>query len=70
MPEKYFEQIMTAAGDFGFGPEEVDGSDFKTTMFQDSFGAQNYPKTDAPKDIVITIDLSLKEMFNGKMDSV
>lgn len=33
MPEKYYESLMTAAGDFGFGADEVDGSDFQTSMF-------------------------------------
>jgi DnaJ-class molecular chaperone len=49
---------------------EHDGSDQYGSMFGDAFGGQNYPKPVAPKDIELTLNCTLYELYNGCLKKI
>ncbi|CDW91696.1 UNKNOWN [Stylonychia lemnae] len=49
---------------------EDDGRDQYGSMFGDAFGGQNQPSFPAPSDIVITLECTLYEFYNGCLKKV
>ena len=39
-------------------------------MFGDAFGGQNQPQSPPPQDIVITLDCTLHEFYNGCLKKI
>jgi DnaJ-class molecular chaperone len=39
-------------------------------MFGDAFGGMNQPEIPAPKDIVVTLDCTLYEFYNGCLKKI
>ena len=68
-PEHYFE-VMLKSTDFVTSDRETNGSDAQQSFFSDSFGGMQQPKSAAPEDIVVTVDCTLDEFFNGSIKQV
>lgn len=65
-PEKYFERVLGKT-DFILEERAVDGADAQQSIFADSFGGHNAPKSTAPANIEITLDCTLNEFYNGSV---
>lgn len=68
-PERYFDEKL-AATDFLTEDRAVDGTDVQESFFADGFGGQQAPKPTAPEDIVVTLECSLEELYNGSIKSL
>ena len=65
-PERYFEQILSKT-DFIQEDRDMDGSDVQQSIFADSFNGINQPGAAKPEDIVVTLECTLAELYNGSI---
>lgn len=63
-PEKLFDRVMKATDPWE-DQRNLDGADMKGSMFGDAFGGQNRKLPDLPEDVVVTLQCSLQEFYNG-----
>lgn len=65
-PERYFERVLSNT-EFLLEPRALDGGDVQQSIFGDALGGLSAPKASAPSDIVVTVDCSLEEFYNGSI---
>jgi DnaJ-class molecular chaperone len=68
-PERYFELVLQKT-DFILEERTVDGSDARQSIFSDSFGGLNQKGASKPEDIVVIVDCTLDEFYNGSIKQV
>ena len=68
-PENYYE-LKLQSTDFIRDDRAVEGSDAKQSIFADSFGGLSQPKAGAPCDVVVSVDCTLEEFYNGSIKQV
>ena len=68
-PETYFERVL-ANTEFLLEPRALDGSDVQQSIFGDALGGLTAPKASKPEDIVVTVECTLQEFYNGSMKQV
>lgn len=67
--ERYFEKILSST-EFILEGRAVDGSDAQQSIFADSHSGLAQPKAGKPEDIVLTVDCTLSEFYNGSVKQV
>ena len=65
-PERYFEQKLSNT-EMLLEARALNGSDVQQSIFSDSHGGLAQPKADKPKDVVVTLDVSLVELYTGSI---
>ena len=68
-PERYFETNLQGT-EFLLEDRDYRGNDVQQSIFNDSQGGLNQPKADAPEDVVVTVDCTLEEFYNGCIKQV
>ena len=68
-PENYYEERLQST-DFILDDRAVNGADAQQSIFADSFGGLNEPRAGAPSDVVITVDCTLEELYNGSIKEI
>ena len=68
-PERYFEKMLSST-EFILEARAVDGSDAIQSIFHDSHNGLVQPKKAQPSDIVITVECTLAEFYNGSIKQV
>lgn len=68
-PESIFDKIFNAADPWADQPN-LDGSDFRGSMFGDGYRGTNHPKAPAPSDVVVELVCTLEEFYQGSLKSV
>ena len=58
---------MLQKTDFISEAREVNGRDVQESIFADSYGALNQKKAAKPENIVVTVDCTLDEFYNGSI---
>jgi len=62
----YFHEHQDVIGD----DFELDGTDVFGSLLADAHGGKDHPKPEKPKDIVLTLKVTLEEFYNGSCRSV
>jgi len=65
-PERYFELVLQRT-DFILDERAVDGTDARQSIFSDSFGGLTQKGAAKPEDIVINVECTLDEFYNGSI---
>jgi DnaJ-class molecular chaperone len=65
-PEAIFDRIFNSVNPWE-DQSNLDGTDFRGSMFGDGFNGQNAKKAPAPMDVVVTLDCSLQEFYVGSI---
>ena len=68
-PENYYEEKLQST-DFILDDRAVNGADAQQSIFADSFGGLNQRIAGAPNDVVITVECTLEELYNGSVKQV
>ena len=67
--DNFFEMHFSGA-DILSDTRAIDGTDVTPSFFADSLGGQGTAKKETPKDIEITVDCTLEELYNGSIKPV
>ena len=67
--DRYFEEKLQNT-DFITESRDSRGNDVQDSIFGDGFGGLNQLKAAKPQDIVITVNCTLEEFYNGAMKEV
>ena len=68
-PERYFDDVLSNT-DFLTEARALNGTDAQESYFTDAFGGLYQKAKGAPEDIVVTLDCTLEELFNGSIKQV
>jgi len=68
-PFHVFEKFFTKTDPFGH-QNDLKQNDVYSTLFGDAFGGQKQAAKSKPEDIVITLEASLEELYNGSIKYV
>ena len=68
-PENYYD-LKLQSTDFILDDRAVNGSDVQQSIFADSYGGLSQPKAGAPCDVVVTVNCTLEEFYNGSIKQV
>lgn len=67
--DNFFEKHFSGA-DILSDTRAIDGTDVIPSFFADSLGGQGTAPKEAPKDIEVTLECTLEELYNGSIKSV
>ena len=68
-PERYFDDVLSDT-DFLTEARALNGADAQESFFTDAYGGLFQPKQGAPEDVVVTLECSLEELYNGSIKQV
>ena len=63
-PEAVFDRIFNSC-DPWLDQENMDGTDFRNSMFADGFNGIEQPRKETVDDVVVILDCTLNEFYNG-----